>query len=37
MADQAPRDAATLGEMMRRRATASPDLQYFSLFDETVS
>ena len=37
MADQAPRDAATLGEMMRRRATASPDVQYFSLFDETVT
>ena len=37
MADQEPRDAATLGEMMRRRASASPDAQYFSLFDETVT
>ena len=37
MAFPAPRDAATLGEMMRRRATASPDVQYFSLFDETVT
>ena len=37
MADQEPRDAVTLGEMMRRRATASPDVQYFSLFDETVT
>ena len=37
MADQDPRDAATLGEMMRRRAAASPDTQYFSLFDETVT
>jgi acyl-CoA synthetase (AMP-forming)/AMP-acid ligase II len=37
MADQEPRDASTLGEMMRRRAAASPDVQYFSLFDETVT
>jgi acyl-CoA synthetase (AMP-forming)/AMP-acid ligase II len=37
MADQEPRDAATLGEMMGRRAAASPDAQYFSLFDETVT
>jgi acyl-CoA synthetase (AMP-forming)/AMP-acid ligase II len=37
MADQDPRDAATLGEMMRRRAAASPETQYFSLFDETVT
>jgi len=37
MGDQEPRDADTLGEMMRRRATASPGVQYFSLFDETVT
>ncbi len=37
MADLDPRDAPTLGEMMRRRATASPDVQYFELFDETVT
>jgi acyl-CoA synthetase (AMP-forming)/AMP-acid ligase II len=37
MVDQAPRDAPTLGEMMRRRAAVSPDTQYFQLFDETVT
>jgi acyl-CoA synthetase (AMP-forming)/AMP-acid ligase II len=37
MADQEPRDASTLGEMMRRRAALSPDAQYFSLFGETVT
>jgi acyl-CoA synthetase (AMP-forming)/AMP-acid ligase II len=37
MVDQAPRDAPTLGEMMRRRAAVSPDIQYFQLFDETVT
>ena len=37
MVDQAPRDAPTLGEMMRRRAAISPDTQYFQLFDETVT
>jgi fatty-acyl-CoA synthase len=37
MADLEPRDAPTLGEMMRRRAVLSPDVQYFNLFDETVT
>src|SRR6266508_2727574 len=37
MADLDPRDATTLGEMMRRRAAISPDVQYFDLFDETVT
>jgi acyl-CoA synthetase (AMP-forming)/AMP-acid ligase II len=37
MSDVDPRDAATLGEMMRRRAAISPDTQYFELFDETVT
>jgi acyl-CoA synthetase (AMP-forming)/AMP-acid ligase II len=37
LADLDPRDAPTLGEMMRRRAIASPDVQYFELFDETVT
>jgi acyl-CoA synthetase (AMP-forming)/AMP-acid ligase II len=37
MVDLAPRDAPTLGEMMRRRAAVSPDVQYFRLFDETVT
>ena len=37
MADLDPRDATTLGEMMRRRAEISPDVQYFNLFDETVT
>ena len=31
------RAAATLTEMMRRRAALSPDQQYFRLFDETVT
>jgi fatty-acyl-CoA synthase len=37
MADLDPRDAPTLGEMLRRRAAISPDVQYFNLFDETVT
>jgi acyl-CoA synthetase (AMP-forming)/AMP-acid ligase II len=37
MADLEPRDAATLGEMMRRRAERSPSLQYFEVYDETVT
>jgi len=37
MADLDPRDASTLGEMMRRRAERSPDLQYFTVFDDTVT
>jgi acyl-CoA synthetase (AMP-forming)/AMP-acid ligase II len=37
MGDLDPRDAPTLGEMIRRRAAASPDTQYFQLFDETVT
>ncbi|HEX3176324.1 MAG TPA: AMP-binding protein [Methylomirabilota bacterium] len=32
-----PRDATTLTDAMRRRATLSPDTQYFSLFDEVVT
>ena len=37
MADLEPRDAATLGEMMRRRAERSPNLQYFEVYDEAVT
>jgi acyl-CoA synthetase (AMP-forming)/AMP-acid ligase II len=37
MADVDPRDASTLGEVMRRRAESSPNLQYFNVFDETVT
>jgi acyl-CoA synthetase (AMP-forming)/AMP-acid ligase II len=37
MAGPDPRDATTLGEMMRRRAAASADTQYFSVFEETVT
>ena len=37
MADHDPRSATTLGEMMRRRAEISPTLQYFDVFDETVT
>jgi acyl-CoA synthetase (AMP-forming)/AMP-acid ligase II len=37
MADLDPRNAITLGEIMRRRADGSPDLQYFSVFDELVT
>jgi acyl-CoA synthetase (AMP-forming)/AMP-acid ligase II len=37
MADLDPQEAPTLGEMMRRRASASPDTQYFELFDEVVT
>jgi len=32
-----PRDATTLGEVMRRRAAASADAQYFNVYDETVT
>jgi fatty-acyl-CoA synthase len=35
--DLDPRTAPTLGEVMRRRAGHSPDVQYFNLFDETVT
>ena len=37
MTDLDPLRAETLTDVMRRRATASPDKQYFSLFDETVT
>ena len=37
MVDDDVRAASTLTEMMRRRATRSPDRQYFRLFDETVT
>jgi acyl-CoA synthetase (AMP-forming)/AMP-acid ligase II len=37
MSSREPRDAATLGEMLRRRTELSPDVQYFTLFDETVT
>jgi acyl-CoA synthetase (AMP-forming)/AMP-acid ligase II len=37
MTDLDPRTAPTLGEVLRRRATLSPDAQYFNLFDETVT
>jgi acyl-CoA synthetase (AMP-forming)/AMP-acid ligase II len=37
MVDDDVRAASTLTEMMRRRATLSPDRQYFRLFDETVT
>src|SRR2546426_6049732 len=37
MVDADVRAAATLTEMMRRRAALSPDRQYFHLFDETVT
>jgi len=37
MADLDPRTAPTLAEVMRRRAALSPDAQYFTLFDETVT
>jgi acyl-CoA synthetase (AMP-forming)/AMP-acid ligase II len=32
-----PRAATTLTEVMRRRTALTPDAQYFSLFDETVT
>jgi fatty-acyl-CoA synthase len=32
-----PRSATTLTEVLRRRATLTPDAQYFVLFDETVT
>jgi acyl-CoA synthetase (AMP-forming)/AMP-acid ligase II len=32
-----PKAATTLTEVMRRRAALSPDVQYFSLYDEVVS
>ena len=37
MPDLELHDATTLGEMMRRRAEGSPALQYFNVFDETVT
>ena len=37
MADLELRDTTTLGETMRRRAERSPDMQYFNVFDETVT
>ena len=37
MTDLDPRTALTLGDLMRRRATVSPDAQYFELYDETVT
>ena len=37
MADLELRDTTTLGETMRRRAERSPAMQYFSVFDETVT
>jgi len=37
MADQDPRTATTLGELMRRRAALSPTTPYFHLYDETVT
>jgi acyl-CoA synthetase (AMP-forming)/AMP-acid ligase II len=37
MATRDPRTAPTLTEMMRRRASLSPDAQYFNVFDETVT
>ena len=32
-----PKGATTLVDMMRRRTALTPDVQYFSLFDETVT
>ena len=37
MTSREPRDATTLAEMLHRRMTLSPDAQYFTLFDETVT
>ena len=37
MPDGDPRGATTLTELMRRRASLSPDSQYFHLYDETVT
>ena len=37
MADRDPMTATTLTDVMARRAAASPDAQYFSLFGETVT
>jgi acyl-CoA synthetase (AMP-forming)/AMP-acid ligase II len=37
MVDDDVRSASTLTEMMRRRAARSPDLQYFRLYEETVT
>jgi acyl-CoA synthetase (AMP-forming)/AMP-acid ligase II len=37
MVDDDVKDAATLTEMMRRRAVLSPGQQYFRLYDETVT
>ena len=32
-----PKGATTLVDVMRRRTALTPDAQYFSLFDETVT
>src|SRR4030095_16362449 len=37
MADLELRDMTTLGETMLRRAERSPSMQYFNVFDETVT
>ncbi len=37
MLDREPRDATTLGEMMRRRATLTPDKPYFHLYGDTFT
>src|SRR5215475_11992888 len=37
MESREPRDAATLSEMLRRRTALTPEAQYFTLFDETVT
>ena len=37
MADRELRQTTTLGETMRRRAELSPAMQYFNVFDETVT
>jgi fatty-acyl-CoA synthase len=37
MADLELGDVRTLGELMRRRAEGSPTMQYFNVFDETVT
>jgi acyl-CoA synthetase (AMP-forming)/AMP-acid ligase II len=37
MTDRDPRDAATLTEVMRRRAALTPDSQYFHLYGATVT
>ena len=32
-----PKGATTLVDLLRRRMALTPDIQYFSLFDETVT